>query len=310
MHRDVAATPLSSSSESPMPGEAQTAEPAARAARSRRRPMSPRSFLPVAILISAALASCSRPEPPPQPLPTPAAIDAEFRALLETLDDDRPGAAVASLTEFLNGHRDYDIVPEVERQIRRLTSLASGRYHLAREFAREGEFVRAESILEDLATHLPETPDGKSAKQHLAFDFHIGKAQWLMVRQRWEEGEAVARLLLDRDLTRLQGEQVETILDSASQVGAALSQAAQTQVRAACRQLMILLETRYVEEGAYPSNLSLSDVESWDPIGSRSILRALSAIEDYHPTDRSYSFVAVGAGGQDRIRVVDGALED
>jgi hypothetical protein len=71
---------------------------------------------------------------------------------------------------------------------------------------------------------------------------------------------------------------------------------------------VILLEVMYAEEGQYPSAFSLADVEEWDPMGSRSIRRALSAIEDYHPTDRGVSFTAVTVGGQHRIRVTDGTI--
>ena len=73
---------------------------------------------------------------------------------------------------------------------------------------------------------------------------------------------------------------------------------------------MIYLQMMYAEEGRYPSQLSLADVEEWDPFGSRSILRALSAIESYEQTDRGCSFTAVSARGEHRIRVVDGVIED
>ncbi|HSM16333.1 MAG TPA: hypothetical protein VK845_04955 [Gemmatimonadales bacterium] len=169
---------------------------------------------------------------------------------------------------------------------------------------REGDLDRAEGMLHDLATYLPDTPDGESSTQHLEFDFYLGKAQWLMVRQRWEESREVARPLLERDLTVAQKDQVEAILD------AAYAQAERAEARAACRQLVILLETRYMEEGQYPSRLTLADVKELDPYGSRSVLRALSAIEGYQQTDRGYSFTAVSRRKQHRIRVADGTIEE
>jgi hypothetical protein len=202
-----------------------------------------------------------------------------------------------------------DVVSEVKNEIEDLRSLADGRYHAARELAREGDFDRAEGMLKDLATHFPEKPDGESAKQHLAFDFYYGKAQWLMVRQRWKESGEVARLLLGRDLTRAQQEKVEAILDGASQVGAAYSQATRAQALAACHHLVMLLQMMLAEEGRLPAQLSLSDVKEWDPAGSRSILRALSAIESYVQKDGRYSFTAVSASKEHRIRVVDGVIE-
>jgi hypothetical protein len=256
------------------------------------------------LIMSAVIIGCSKPQP------TPPNVDAEFRALLETMDEEFPGASAARLTEFMKANSNYEIVTEVEREIERFRSFADGRYHAARQLARDGDFDRAEAMLVDLATHVPETADGESAKEHLAFDFYIGKAQWLMVRQRWEESGAVARLLLERDLTRAQQEQVEAILDGAGHVGAAYSQAERAQTRAATRHLVIYLETMNAEEGQYPSRLTLSDVEQWDPVGSRSILRALSAIENYQRTDRGFSFTAVSTEGRHRIRVVDGAIEE
>lgn len=266
--------------------------------------MHPRGPVLVAIVLSAAVIGCWKARP------TPPEVDAEFRALLEAETDERPGASVARLAEFRKKHGKYDIATEVDSEVDRLRSVAGDSYHKAREFAREGDFDRAEGILEDLATHLPETPDGESAREHLSFEFYFGKAQWLMVRQRWEESGEVARLLLERDLTRTQKDQVETILDSAGHVGAARSQAERSQARAACRQLVIFLEMMSMEEGRYPSRLSLSDVEAWDPHGSRLALRVLSAIEDYKQSDRGYSFVAVSSENQDRIRVVDGIIEE
>ena len=260
-------------------------------------------FILVGIILSATVIGCSRSQP------TPPEVDAEFRALLGTVEREPPGASVARLTEFRNKHSRYHIVTEVDSAIERLRSVADGRYHEARELARQGDFDRAESILEDLAAHLPETSSGESAQDHLAFDFYFGKAQWLIVRQRWEESGEVARLLLGRDLTRAQKEQVETILDNAGYVGAAYSQATRAQAQTACRHLTIYLQMMYAEEGRYPSQLSLSDVEKWDPVGSRSVLRALSAIEGYEQTDRGYSFMAVSAQGEHRIRIVDGEIE-
>ena len=265
--------------------------------------MRSRNLILVAIVFLAAALGCSKPQP------TPPEVEAEFRTLLEAVDNDRPGASVALLNEFMARNKKFDVVSKVEREIEDLRSLADGRYNEAREVAREGDFDRAEGMLKDLATHFSDKSDGESAKQHLEFDFYHGKAEWLMVRQRWEESGEVARPLLERDLTRAQQEKVGTILDGASQAGAAHSQATRAQAQVACRHLMVYLEMMLAEEGRLPAQLSLSDVEEWDPVGSRSILRALSAIESYEQKDGRYSFTAVGAAQEHRIRVVDGVIE-
>ncbi len=260
--------------------------------------------LSIVVLVTAI--GCSRPQS------TPPEVTADFEALLERVDNEHPGASVAMLTDFMNENKTYSISSEVEKEIDHLRVLADDRYHEAREIAREGDFDRAEAMLKDLAIHMEGTLEGESAKQHLKFDFYLGKAQWLMVRQRWEESAEVARFLIKaEDLTREQKEQVETILDNAGHVGAAYSQAVKAQAQAACRHLVMYLEMKNAEEGRYPSRLSLSDVEEWDPVGSRSIIRTLSSIEDYQQTDRGgYSFTAVSAEKQHRIHVTDGVIGD
>jgi tetratricopeptide (TPR) repeat protein len=240
---------------------------------------------------------------------TPVEVKVEFFALLETLDEDQPGAAVEGLRAFLSEYKGYEIADTVRTEIERFHSYADGRYHEARELAREGRFDRAEEILEDLA-RLPKTIDGEAAEKHLEFDYHLGKAQWLLMRQRYRESAAVARALLERDLTPTQADQVESILDNVGHVDAALAHAERASAHNACRHVTVMLAQQFVEEGRYPSDLSLEDLKSWDPHGSRSILRGLSSIEDYRASSDTYSFVAVSAQGQHRIHVVDGEIQD
>ena len=242
-------------------------------------------------------------------LPSPPEVQAEFFALLESADPEYPGANAEKLRAFLREYLAYDIADTVLIELERQRAAASGRYHAARELARQGQFTRAQKILEDLAYHLPETPDGVSAREHLQFDFDMAKAKWLMVRQRFAECEAVARSLLQRDLTPNQLAQVEEILDSVSFVAAAQKQAERSSAENACRQLRVVLANQFVEMGGYPSRLTLDDLEKLDPYTSRDIRRALSAIEDYRANRDGYSFVAVSALGNHRIRVVDGEIQ-
>jgi hypothetical protein len=242
-------------------------------------------------------------------LASPPEVDAEFFALLESLDPDHPGACVNKLRAFLDLYYVYDIADTVLVEIERHRAAAAGRFHEARELARQGHFDRAQRILEDLAHHLPDTPDGEGAREYLAFDFDMGKAKWLMVRQRFVECESVARSLLERDLTAKQMAQVEEILDSVSYVAAAQKQAERSSAEAACQQLRAVLANIFVEYGGYPSKFTLKDLEKFDHLGSRDIQHALSAIEDYRATRDSYSFVAVSARGNHRIHVVDGEIQ-
>ena len=241
--------------------------------------------------------------------PTPPAVEAHFYAMLDSLAEAPPGASVSTIAAFLRRYGVYQIADTAQIALERARSAADGRYHEARELARRGEFDRAESILEDLATHLADTPDGENAKRYLEFEFYLGKAQWLLVHQRHEECEAVARALLARDLTAFQVEQVEKTLDNAGYVDTAFSMSERANAENACRQLSMMLVQRYVEEGIYPSRLNLSDVKRWESFSSEAILRGLSAIEDYRISKQSFSFVGVSAKGRHRIRVVDGQIQ-
>lgn len=259
----------------------------------------PRQALALAVL----LLGCGGPKE------TPPEVEAEYRELLEGLDEELPGAAAARLQAFRERNDSYTVASEVDAEIERLRSQAAGRYHQARELAREGAFDRARILLEDLAIHLPDTADGESAKEHLEGEFDLNQAQWLASRQRWKESEQVARSALQRGVRQPYAGQLESMLDNAAVVDAARSVAERTQGAAACRQAMILLEVQMAEDGEYPRTFSLADVEAYDPVGSRGVRRSLSAIEGYRPTSSGYDLVCVGADGRSRIRVVDGNLE-
>jgi len=262
-------------------------------------PMRPINHFLLTVYILSAVLGCAK-----EKTPAPPAVVAEFHALLDSLADTTPEASAGRLETFLNAYNDYSIADTVRMERDRVRTAAAGRYHVARELARQGEFELAERILNDLAGHLPDTPDGKNAKQYLEFDFYFGQAKWLMVRQRFEESEVVARALLHRDLTAFQTNQVEMILDDTGNVNAALSQSERAHAQSACRQVTIVLETLYVEEGVYPSSFSLSDAERWGSIPG------LSAIEEYRASEHDFSFVGVSAKGRHRIRVVDGEIQN
>jgi hypothetical protein len=248
----------------------------------------------------------------PQPdslLPTPHEVEMEFLSIVESADPDRPGKSAVELHEFLRANAGYEIADTVRVEIDRFRAAAADRYHDARELARRGKFDRSRDILTDLAEYFPDTPEGQSAREYLKFDFDMGRAKWLMVRQRFVECEAVARDLLDRDLTAHQMAQVEDILDSVGYVAAAQKQAERSSAESACQQLRVLLANEYVEMGGYPSRLSLEDIEEMDPFASRDIQRGLSAIENYHATRDGYSLVAVSAHGNHRIAIVNGEIQ-
>jgi hypothetical protein len=266
--------------------------------------MSSRGLLSFALVALAALSSgCAR-----EKAPTPPDVEARFRALLDTLDTDSPGVSAQRLGAFLEEAGRYQIADSVQMEMDSFRAATEGRYHEARALAREGEFDRAEHILEDLA-RLPDTPDGESAANHLKFDFYLEKARWLLVRQRFQESEAVARELLTRDLNRFQVDEVEKILDYGGHVDAALEMSSRQKARNACQQLVVLLANVYVNDGQYPSTLSVADLERLDAYGAPTISSSLASIEDYRATTDHYTLVAVSKGGH-RFRIADGLIED
>jgi tetratricopeptide (TPR) repeat protein len=268
----------------------------------RRVPHSITRLAMAAVLLALAV-SCSR-----QKAPTPAELQARFRALVDTLDTTTPGRSVEQLDAFLREAAKYEIADSVQMEMEKYRAATRGRYHQARSLAREGEFDAAESMLQDLAL-LPDTDDGQSARHHLEFEFYIEKARWLLVRQRFDEAEAVARELLTRDLNRFQADEAEKILDYTGHAGAATQMVSRQQARDACTQLIILLANLYINDGGYPAALSIGDLERLDPYASRFLVNSLSSIDEYSATTDHYSLVAVSKGGQ-RFRIVDGELKD
>jgi hypothetical protein len=242
--------------------------------------------------------------------PAPPEVASELVRILDSASEQLPGAAVAMFEAFLEEHHGFETDRLARTEIDHYRSLAVGRYRHARDLAREGHFNAAETILVDLSTYLPETPDGESAKKHLEYDFYMNQAQHYLVRQRFAEAETVARALLAKDLTPTQAETVEQILDSVGHVGAALGQVEKQSTMAACRQLMVMLAQQYVEEGSYPAELSMETIGSWDEMMSRSIRRSISSIEGYRASDNLYSFTVVSSSGKQRIKVVDCEILD
>jgi hypothetical protein len=260
----------------------------------------------IAIALVAAVfagAGCAE-----EPAPTPAEVATRYHALLDTLDVNSPGASVERLDAFLRENESYEIADSARLEMKRFRAATDGRYHEARELARDGEFDAAEFILKDLA-RVPDTEDGASAARHLEFEFYFEKAKWLLIRQRFDESEAVARDLLARDLNRFQRDQVEQILDHVGNVDAAIGQSDRAHAEGACRQLIVFLANVYVNDGRYPVSLSLTDLENLDPYTSKSIMGALASIDDYRASQDNYSLVAVSKQGH-RFRIVDGEIRN
>jgi hypothetical protein len=257
----------------------------------------------LATVVALSIFGCDR-----ETQPTPPELQARFEALRDSLGTDTPGASTARLTGFLNEAQRYQIADSVRAEIKAHLAAVDGRYHTARELARDGKFDEAEVILADLAL-LPDTDGGKSARQHLEVDFYMEKARWLLVRQRFDEVKVVASDLLKRDLNRFQRDEVERLLDYTGHGNAAMDMVSRQKARDACKQLIIFVANIYINDGYYPSSLSIADLKERDPYSSQFIVSAISSIENYSATQDHYTLTAVGKSGE-RFLVIDGNIQD
>jgi hypothetical protein len=239
---------------------------------------------------------------------TPPELQTRFEMLRDSLSAETPGASVARLTVLLADAKRYQLADSVHAEINVHMSAVEGRYHAARELARDGKFEEAEVILSDLAL-LPDTDDGKSSRQHLEVDFYMEKARWLLVRQRFDEVKVVASDLLKRDLTRFQRDEVERLLDYTGHGNAAMEMVSRQQARDACKQLIIFVANIYVNDGYYPASLSIADLKERDPYSSQFIVSALSSIENYSASQDHYRLTAVSKSSE-RFLVVDGNIQE
>lgn len=240
--------------------------------------------------------------------PTPPAIADRYHALVDTLSMENPGSSTDALRSFLVESRRYTVADSVQLQLQRFNAASEGRYRTARELAREGDFDRAEAMLQDLAL-LPDNEDGKSARQHLEFEFYMEKARWLLVHQRFDEAGDVARTLQARHLSGFQRDEADKILDYTGLANDAMQMSARQSTRAACKQIIVLFASFYVDDGQYPGTFSIADLERFDPYSAKSIARSITAIEDYRASQDHYSMVAVGKDGS-RYHIEDGELKD
>jgi len=241
--------------------------------------------------------------------PTPPEVLQSYETLRSELDEDAPGGSIAKLEAFRDRHAHYDISTAAARDISALRARTTGSFAKARELARQDEFPRAEKILKDLAENLPDTEDGRLARQYLKFEFRFFKAQRLLMQGRAEEAERAIRAPLAGDLTAQQVEQRERLLDAISNVKRAKAMAGAARAENACRMLQMLLNQYHAENGKFPPSLSLQDGDFPDASVRDRIREGLSAIEDYRPSEKGFSFVGIGRDGQSRIRTTESRVE-
>lgn len=238
--------------------------------------------------------------------PTPPGVLARYHALVDTLSFDTPGESVARLEAFLAEAGKYQVADSVEAKIVIYRGATHGLYHQARELARDGEFDRAEAMLQDLAQ--TDTEDGRSARTHLEFEFYLEKAKYFLVRQQFEEARSVGEWLVRQDLNRFQRDEAEKILDYTGHVDAAMGVVESHNVANACKQLIVLFASQYADNGYYPATFSLSDLDKFDAYTAKSIARHIEKIERYTASQDHYTLVALGRDGK-RYTLENGELK-
>ncbi len=237
---------------------------------------------------------------------TAAEVATQYAQLKATLDPDTVGHSIQTLEAFKRGHAHDRIVAQIDQDIGRLREQARNRFDLARELIRGNDTARAEKILHDLSTRLPDTEAGRMATQFMAFDVHMIKAKQLMNDRRFAEAEKTLRDLSTAQLSPAQAGQVERVLDT---IRDTTHDASIASLENACRQLLVALQAFRAQDGQYPAALSLNNLPNLDPTFESQIKESISAIEGYRATRDTFSFVAVGKDGTSRQRVTERGLE-
>jgi hypothetical protein len=233
---------------------------------------------------------------------TAADVATQYAQLKATLDPDTVGQSIHTLETFKRGHAHERIVAQIDQDIGMLREQARDRFHLARELIRGNDTARAEKILHDLSTRLPDTEVGRMAKEFMAFDFYMIKANRLMNDRRLAEAEKTLRGLSAAKLSPAQAGQVERVLDT-------IHDASIASLENVCRQLLVALQAFHAQDGQYPAALSLNNLPNLDPTFESQIKESISSIEGYRATRDTFSFVAVGKDGTSRQRVTERGLE-
>ncbi len=240
---------------------------------------------------------------------TPEPVLTEYYQLLDSLDEDRIGESINRLEAFEVSYRQYEITRLVKGRIEKLEDHIEGRFHFARDLAREGDLGRAEIILTDLATYLPGTSDGERAKEYLEFDFSLFKIQRLLMDQRPEEAEIVALGLLEKNPDPVIAEQVERQLDVISTMNRSMEKSEEARAQNACRILQIYLKRSFLETGSYPAGISLTSLDIGNGSSNESVRAGLSTIKDYRHSQKGFSFSAVSRSGRFTFSVTDSSVK-
>jgi predicted Zn-dependent protease len=240
---------------------------------------------------------------------TPPEVEEIYKHLKSELDEDCIGESINRLEGFQKVNENYSISITVKEDVDQLRDQLEGRYHVARELAREGELERAEKILKDLIMYFPDTDDGEKAERYMQFDFDMFKATQLMMDNRYEEAEQTIREVMTRELTLQQAENAERLLDGLTNAkrGHAISRI--QSMKAACHRLYLLLTRYRVENDNYPEHLNLHSLDFVDSASERALQKSLSAIEDYQASKKGFSLTAVGKDSRTRIRITQDGVE-
>lgn len=261
-----------------------------------------KSLFSLALILLLALVACGPENTPPE-------VMQQFETLKQSLDEQKVGESIKQLERFAEAYRKYSVSRIAQEEVRSLKERVDGRFIQARNLARDGDMDTAELMLNDLANNLPETKDGKLAKEYLDVDFPMFKVNRLIASREVDQAKEILLQLQKKELTGLQARQVEMLLDSVSNMQLALGQAQRAGCLSAGRNLQILLMQMMAEDGRAPDSLDLRNLESARTTQRNILTRHLSAIEGYQSSDAGFELVAVCKGGPLKIKVTQEMVE-
>jgi len=233
---------------------------------------------------------------------TSAQVAARYTELKATLDPDTVGQSIQTLQTFKQGHAHERIVAQIDQDIGTLRGQAKDRFHLARELVRGNDITRAEKILHDLSIKLPDTEAGRMAKEFVAFELPMIKANRLANARRFSESEKTLRDVPTARLSPGQADQLERGRE-------AMHDANIAGLENACRLIFNLLQAYRAQDGQYPVALSLNNLPELDRGVESQIKESIASIQGYQATRDTFSFVAIGKDGTSSQRVTERGLE-
>jgi hypothetical protein len=240
-----------------------------------------RVFITVGVLLCIVFAvnGCTK-------KPTPSHVQEAYDELLANVDNDRPGHTIQEFTAFKKRYKGFDITNLVSMKIDDFNNRIADNYAQACLLARDGEFDRADVILQDLAKYFPSLPTGKKAKQYLRFDFRMKHANHHMERKKVALAREILTVMRVQRLKPYELQQVNRAFEL-------MVEGYLDHFQTGCKTLYLSLLGYHRKYGTFPKNLDLESLV-WVALKDKNrITDAISTIRDYQADKNHFSLVAV-----------------